>query len=155
MSEVGRSPEQLADALEGLDPPHHLCIAYSDPSEQLAVVVPFFRAALDRHQRCVYIAEADLAASLVSSMSSAGIDVAGAQRAGAFSLAGTRDTYLQAGRFDPDLMLEWIRQLARDAAKAGFSGLWPVGEMSWLLEMHPGVERAAEYEAKLDRFVTD
>ncbi len=53
-------------------------------------------------------------------LSASGIDVDGALASGQFEVKNNSETYLRAGRFDPDLMLEAFEQLASRRAEQGF-----------------------------------
>lgn len=143
---------KLLQALGGLGVHAHLCLIYETREEQFAALVPFIRIGLERGERCVYIADDNTAAVVLDALAAQGLDVASAVTSGALMMASKRETYLQSGVFDPDLMIRFLHDAAEAAKAAGFAALRATGEMTWALGEDPGVERLMEYEAKLNDF---
>jgi signal transduction histidine kinase len=147
------SVEQLRYQLERLQPSDHLCVPYRGRDEQLAVAAPFIHIGLERRERCVYV-EGDVPASaLLPAMNSLGFDATLAVESGALQTIRYPGPYIEDGYFDPDRMVRWFEQMDADARRAGFSGFRYIGEMTWALGPYPGVDRLAEYEAKLNPFL--
>jgi hypothetical protein len=67
-------------------------------------------------------------------------------------LTTKRDSYLQAGRFDPDGMISTLIAMTEQAVADSCLGLRVTGEMTWALGPEIGCERLIEYETKLNRF---
>lgn len=143
---------KLLQALGGLGVHAHLCLIYETREEQFAALVPFIRIGLERGERCVYIADDNTAAVVLDALAAQVLDVASAVASGALMMVGKRETYLQSGAFDPDLMIRFLHDAAEAAKAAGFAALRATGEMTWALGAEPGVERLMEYEAKLNDF---
>ena len=117
------------------------------------MAAPFVCIGLERGEQCVYV-EGDVATpALVTAMRSLGYDLEARLRSGALRSLQYPEPYIEDGRFDPDRMVAWFAQKDDEARKAGFTGIRYVGEMSWALGPHPGVNRLAEYEAKLNPFL--
>lgn len=133
----------------------HLCLIYKTRAEQFAAVLPFVQIGLERGEKCVYIADENSASDVMGAMKEAGIDVDGAVESGALTIAGKQDVYLRQGYFDPDLMIDFLKESTEAAKEAGYSALRVTGEMTWMLGGDPGVERLIEYESKLNRFFPD
>lgn len=130
----------------------HPCLIYETHEEQFSAIVPFFLAGLERHEKCVYIADDNTIAQVLEAMANGGIDTEGAVRSGALTILSKRDAYLKQGYFDPDWMIRFLKE-AVDSAKAdGYRALRASGEMTWVLGGEPGADRAIEYEAKLNYF---
>ena len=127
---------QLLEALERLKPHDHLCLIYETQEEQFAAAVPFLRLGLERHEKCVYIADAHSSAEVLQALRAGGIDVESAIQSGALSLATKRESYLKQGYFDPDWMIRFLKDATGSAIAAGFSALRVTGEMLTLLG-HP------------------
>jgi len=146
---------RLAAALRRLDKHDHLCIIYETRDEQFASVLPFIRIGLERGEKCVYIADENSAAEVLTAMKQDGIDVESAVDSGALTMAAKEDAYLQQGLFDPDWMIRFLKEVTNSVKTAGFSGLRIMGEMTWALGGDPGAERLIEYESKLNRFLSE
>jgi signal transduction histidine kinase len=146
-------PSPFLAALERLGPSDHLCMSYGTSEEQLEAVIPFLRYGLERRERCVYIADDGSRAALLSALQAAGIAVGDAAGAGVLSVLGKQTTYLRDGRFEPERMLAWIAEQTEAALVAGFQAFRLAGEMTCVRGTAPGVERLAEYEAKLNQLL--
>ncbi|MBI5870787.1 MAG: PAS domain S-box protein [Actinobacteria bacterium] len=145
----------LVEALEKLDVHDHLCLIYESREEQLAAVIPFMKIGLERGERCVYIADDNTVAAVMTAMRERGIDVDAAVDAGALSIITKREAYLKEGRFDPDWMIGFLKDAVAAAKADGFSALRATGEMTWVLGGEPGTERLIEYESRLNYFFPD
>jgi signal transduction histidine kinase len=149
------SPQEAIRALAHSEPHTHLCIAHRTRQQSLAAVTLFLRRGLERGEQCVYIAHDDSRSSVTGALQPEGVVVEEAARKGALSILTCKETYLRDGYFDPERMLAWIRERAAAATGAGFSALRIVGEMICVSGKHPGVDRLAEYEAKLNYLIAD
>ncbi|RPI18589.1 MAG: hypothetical protein EHM65_02080, partial [Acidobacteriales bacterium] len=139
----------LIDALRKLGPHDHLCSVYDTREEQFAVTMPFIAIGLERHEKCIYIAESDGLDSTRKAMRASGIDVVQAEKSGALTLTTKEQTYLGRGSFDPDWMFAFWREAAEKAQAGGFSALRATNETDWVLRGGPGMERWTEYESRL------
>lgn len=142
----------LLKAIEGLGFHDHLCLIYESPEEQFAAVVPFVRGGLERGEKCVYVADDNTSTEVLEQMKKGGVDVARALESGALSVITKKEAYLKQGYFDPDWMIQFLKEATDDAKAEGYSGLRVTGEMTWMLGGDPGSERLIEYEAKLNYF---
>ncbi len=67
-----------------------------------------------------------------------------------FKLA--REVYIKDGIFDPEHMIQTLKEEVAKALTEGYSGIRGTGEMNWALEAFQGTERVFEYEAMLNIF---
>lgn len=128
----------------------HLCCIYDSPRHQLSALLPFLRAGLQQHDKCVYIVDENTQEELVRVLTQAGIPVMDALRSGAFLLETSEKTYYRDGSFDTERMFEYWSQLYDAALAEGYRGMRASGEMTWILKKQPGWEQHLEYEAKLN-----
>jgi PAS domain S-box-containing protein len=142
----------MADTLERLTVHDHCCLIHESRQEQLAALVPFVCIGLERREKCLWIVGETPEEVILEALRGAGVDVEAATGVGRLILAGSRDTYLKQGFFDPDRMINDLETLTDAAVAAGFSALRVTGEMSWALRETLGVERLLEYESKLAHF---
>jgi signal transduction histidine kinase len=148
-----RAGTGLGEALERITLHDHCCLIYDETEEPLAAVAPFLRTGLERGEKCIYVADESPAEAILEALRGAGVDVEAAIRAGALTLASSRDTYLEHGSFDPGRTISVLEALTDAAIAAGFPALRVTGEMTWALGEAPGAERLLEYESKLARFI--
>jgi PAS domain S-box-containing protein len=146
---------QLEQELAKLKHGDHICLIYENTDEQLAAAVPFVIEGLARGERCIYIADESTIAEVVQALDAASVDVVQERRRGALRIPTNQDTYLQAGRFVPQAMIDFIRQEETEALAEGFSGLRLTGEPTWSFGPEPGCDRLIEYEALLNQLATN
>ncbi|HEX9046922.1 MAG TPA: MEDS domain-containing protein [Verrucomicrobiae bacterium] len=143
----------LAAATARLRRHDHLCLIYETAEEQFSAIVPYIKAGLERHEKCLYIADDNTATMVLDALRRGGIAVEAALKSGGLAVLTKQDTYLKDGRFDPDRMIELLEEATDRALREGYSALRVTGEMTWNLGGDPGAERLMEYEAKLNYFL--
>ena len=142
----------LERQLMGLKQGDHICPIYENAAEQMAVAIPFLKEGLVRGERCLYIADDQNALQIAQALEAAAVDVAHEQARGALSILTKRETYLKSGEeFDPQAMIDFLRQAEVQAIADGFSGLRVLGEMMWALGPKITGHRLIEYEALLNK----
>jgi PAS domain S-box-containing protein len=147
---TGELEKQLTTLKHG----DHICSIYENTAEQMSVSVPFIIDGLARSERCIYIIDDSTIEEVVRELSTAGVDVAHERQRGALWLLTPLDTYLRAGAFVPEAMLDWIRQAETEAIADGFSGLRLTAEPTWSFGPEPGCDRLIEYEVLLNQLPT-
>jgi len=146
------SIEKLKREFEELKLREHLCCIYKNKKEQLSIVIPFILAGLKNNEKCVYILDESTREKIVQAFKKLNIDVEGYIKSQQFEFLTKEDTYLKDGDFDPDRMVELLKQSEDMAIKDGYRGLKVLGEMSWVFTKLSGVEKLIEYETKLNYF---
>ncbi len=132
----------------------HLCLIYQSAAEQIAALIPYFKAGLAASERCLFVGHGTSARRLERCLDEAGVDVQAECERGALVFLTQRESWLPRGRFDPGSMMDLLRQAEQQALDDGFSGLRATWNMGWVLEgTAAGGERLIEYEAHLNRFL--
>ncbi|TBR18184.1 hypothetical protein EPO66_01650 [bacterium] len=150
MGRESESQKRLIAAIERLNIHDHLCLVYETQEQEFSTVIPFMRVGLERGERCVYIADDNTVAAIRDAMKDGGIDVDSAVKSGALLIITKRDAYLKEGHFEPELMINFLKESVALAKKDGFSALRATGEMTWAIGESSGMEKLLEYEAKLN-----
>jgi chemotaxis family two-component system sensor kinase Cph1 len=150
--EKAKALRELVGAIENIHVHDHLCLIYETREEQFSAVIPYLRIGLERGEKCLYVVDDTTADMVIDGMKAAGMDVETALESGQLIIVSKQDAYLKQGFFDPDWMIDFLKQAADEAKVAGFSALRVTGEMTWVLGGDPGSERLMEYEAKLNYF---
>ena len=151
MISVSNHPsKRLLYALERLAVHDHLCLIYETQEEQLATAIPFIKLGLERGEYCLYITNENSTQDIIDSLNLIGLDAERFLKSGSLSITTPQETYLKQGSFDPDWMIEFLRQKIVKAKADGFSALRLTAEMTWALQNIPGSNRLMEYEAKLN-----
>lgn len=129
----------------------HKCLIYDgEPTEQLAVVVPFLLDGLGNNWRCLYVGNPEAAQMVEQALVANGVDTVREGKRSALVISSDR-SHLSAGTFDPKLMVEWLSNSIDDAVQAGFEGLCATGDMRWELGEDEHFEYLLEYEARLEQ----
>ncbi len=149
-----QSKKDLIKALEQLNVHDHLCSVYETKEEQLATVIPFIKIGLTRGEKCIYIVDDNTAQQVLSAMKLDGIDVDSNITSGSLSIFNKQDTYLKHGYFDPELMIQSLKDVVDSAKEGGYSALRITVEMTWMLGGSSGVKRSMEYETRLSTFIS-
>lgn len=130
----------------------HICALYTSPEEQLKAAIEYIQQGLARGERCLYVCCEHDVPTFREALRAGGINVDEEEQRGALIILTKHDGHLKGGAFDPDMMISMLYAAVKDAFDAGFSGLCAAGDMCWVLDEPAGIERFAEYEARLNRF---
>ena len=152
MCDENTAKGNLYDAISELTVHDHICIVYETKEEQLNAVVPFIKLGLDRGEKCIYVVDDNTSKVVIEAMQKDGIETDSVIKSGALNILTKQEAYLQQGHFDPDWMIQFLKE-ATDLAKSdGFNALRVTGEMTWYLGGDIRLENLIEYEAKLNYF---
>jgi len=127
----------------------HMASIFKDEVDQFNSAVPFILGGLERHEKCLYVADAHTSDDIVEALMKVK-DVQGALDAHQLVIAPSKEVYLKDRRFDIDRTIGFIRSFEQQALSEGFSGMRGTGEMTWYDSGLPGVEGLREYEARLN-----
>lgn len=149
----GKQTLEAGGVCAPVKPGAHLCLLYETEEQYRSFVFPFLRQGIELNEKVVYSSDVhtfeDIADMLKSVFPGESRELLQTQ----FHVLSSRDTYLKYRYFDPDAMIESLREEAELALSEGYSGLRAAGEMSWALSGAAGAERLIEYEEKLDAFL--
>ncbi|MBI5623436.1 MAG: MEDS domain-containing protein [Elusimicrobia bacterium] len=136
--------------LERLRPGDHACLIYRSREACLRILIPYLKRGLALGQQCLLIGDHDDHESVSRGLSADGVDLRDALARGALVLSDLEDTFLKAGKFDPDRMLSRFHEASARAQAGGHSGLRICTDMSWSLEGSASMEDLFRYEAMLN-----
>ena len=145
---ASEQPIRLAGSVLGAK--RHVCAFFHSPDEEYRVLLPFIKEGFDRGERAFHIVDPELRQNHLSRLTSAGIDVADAERSGRFELRNWEDAYLRDGHFDQDRMLILIEEVLESGKLQRFALTRLLAHMEWALEDFPGVDDLVEYETRLN-----
>lgn len=128
----------------------HAALFYRTRAEQLSAVIPFIAIGLERNERCVYIAEDNTISEICRHLQEFGVDVAKAQKSGALKVVTKHETYLRHGVFQPDKMIDDIRDAVQASVDDGYAGWRASGELSWALDLPSALAQMIQYEEALE-----
>jgi anti-anti-sigma factor len=140
--------------LARLVPGDHACWFFRSPQEHREGVTAFVRDGLERGGKVVYLADAVPAEAVAGYLRAAGLDADGLAGRGRLVMRSLSDADVADGGFDPARQAALYGELAAQARKEGYRGLWVTGEASWQLTgAFPGVERYLEFERLVEELI--
>ncbi len=151
--EAGAAVGETAGQLTRLGPGDHVCLVYERPEEQVVTMVPYVRQGLERGERCVYVVDEHSVDDVATVLEAHGVEVEREQARGALVFLTQRESFLRGGRFEPEAMVAYFRQVEHESLAAGFTGVCGTGEMSWALGPEPSRVELIRYECLLNRYL--
>jgi signal transduction histidine kinase len=132
----------------------HFCQFYEEQADLVDSLVPFFKAGLDSHEKCLWVTSEPLPArDARTALRNAVPDLAERERRNQIEIINHHDWYKATGKTDPDSTLRgWVEREERARAD-GFAGLRLTGNTYW-------VERSdwngfVDYEARVSKTFKD
>ncbi|WP_328471022.1 MEDS domain-containing protein [Actinoplanes sp. NBC_00393] len=141
------------DAIDRLTLGDHACVVFEDDDVRTATLAAYIRTGLRRQHRILYYGGGQQ--EIEDALAGAGTDPQPALAAGQLQMATAEDTYLAAGRFEPQASIDGWRAASAEAMAAGYHGLRAVGDMSWGATGIPGADLLPWYEANVTRVFAD
>ncbi|HEX8107563.1 MAG TPA: MEDS domain-containing protein [Kofleriaceae bacterium] len=124
---------------------YHVCAFVMGPSEERALIDPFFVEGLRRGEKAVYYVDPaqrdEHEARLRTSAPSPDM----------VEVTTWHDAYFKGGSFDPDRMMAALEDMIRDNAASGNPPVRLVGQMGWMFSSLPGIEQLVAYEASVNQ----
>lgn len=139
-------------------PAGHVCRFYRDRQELVDLLVPYFRAGLEKGFYCVWVASGPISPGEAATALRAAVpDLDRRAAAGQIEFLSAEEFYLlPTGRLRPaELILETIAGKARTALGRGFKGLWGSGDASWAARDAANLEAFIEYEGQVNEALRD
>lgn len=152
MNGVPFSPSRSVESLHAGD---HVCLAYHTDDQRYAALAQYVADGIARNEQVICYTDEESPSDLLDALCDRGLDVARHVRDSRLFVATSLQSYLAAGRFDPDHVIEnWIEAVIR-AMQSRCSGVRVAGNMGWALRKVAGAERLAEYEERVQRELFD
>lgn len=127
----------------------HVCQIFGDEQERRDSLLSFVRSGLAAGERTACFTDRLDRAALACALEAQGLSCDALSASGAFSTSGTHEAYFQDGRFDPDRMIDTLRQFHEDSVAGGYPAARVIGEMTSEILHVSGGARLMEYEARV------
>jgi excisionase family DNA binding protein len=131
----------------------HVCLLFHAPEEQWQLLRPYLLAHLRADAPVLYMHDSTLPERLVERLRAEGLAIDDLLAGGLLRILPPAQSYLLAGRFDPQRMLAFMESAILAGLAAGHGRVFLTGEMTWSLANAPGAERMMTYEALLNPLV--
>jgi hypothetical protein len=129
---------------EDIERPGHVCAFFDSREQEYETLMPYLREGVDDGEEILNVLDASRLDD-----HRARLDRAGIAGSGSVTVASSEEAYLAKGWFDMDSMVEFVTERLEQAATRGHR-VRTAGWMDWLHRNVPGVNRAMEYEARMN-----
>ena len=131
-----------------VDTPGHICAFFSSDDEAYDTLIPYFKEGVDGGAVVVNVLDQARHADHRARLAAAGLGTG----EGGIELASSEETYLAGGEFNMEQMVDFVQDRLSSAASEG-RYVRTAGWMDWL-HRHPlAIDRALEYEARMNLLV--
>jgi DNA-binding CsgD family transcriptional regulator len=126
----------------------HFCLFYETTEDLLDILVPYFKAGLEREEFCLWIAPESLTKDeALGAMRRVLPDLDRYLAAGSIELAAYDEWYLEGDTFAPNRVIERFSDKSRQVKSRGYAGMRVNGSDAWLLQRNVGQFSSYEREA--------
>jgi hypothetical protein len=128
----------------------HICYLYDDEEERKRFMSAYVSSGMDEREAVTYLADAAPDA-LEQTLGELGIATPSQDQQNHFLVASALETICPGGRFDPDAMLDRLRDMYA-LHPAGCAGARMAAEMTWALHGIPGSdsEHLTKFEGRIN-----
>lgn len=131
----------------------HLCALYDNPENQFSYVIPYIIGGLKRNEKCFYILDENTQENLQKAFTAADFDISHYLKSRQLVFYTKKETYLKDGYFEPEKMINLLKETEYQALKKGYKGIRVTGEMTWVFGNLNSLEKLIEYENQLNIFL--
>jgi len=127
----------------------HICQIFSDSDERNDSLLKFLLSGVREGERTTGFSDELSEQTLREYFSSNDIEYEEHKKNNVVSLNGAREVYIPDSIFDPDRMLDTLRNFHRESLELGFTAARAIGEMVPEVQNVPGGSRLTEYESRI------
>jgi len=133
----------------------HICQIIQDDLERDQALMSYLLSGLEAGERVSCFSDRVHFSAIADYCEQHQVSLADAQKAKSFTLATTQETYFPGGDFQPERMIDLLREYQTSAAREGYPAARVIGEMAPEIQNMPGRSRLLEYEAKVTMLLRD
>ncbi len=146
---------EIYNSIKELKVHDHACMVYETKEEQLDFIIPFIKIGLECGEKCIYIVDDNTAQAVIKAIQKGGIDTGSVIQTGSLCILNKHDVYLKPGHFDPDWMMQFLKEMIDSAKAEGYTALRVTGEMTWSLGEEHTIGKLAEYESMVNNLFSE
>jgi len=142
-------PISLGFTQHRFQPGVHVCQIYTSEEERQQSALQFLLSGLRGNEKTSCFSDKVAQDAVREFLEASGISCEEAMQSGALTLSGTRDVYFRDQRFDPERMLNLLKQYYHQSMAQHFRAARVIGDMAPEVQHLPGGEALLEYESKV------
>ncbi len=127
----------------------HICQIYSDDEERESALLAYILSGLRDNERISCLSDKSTKADIDDYLQHQGIDCDTCHASNQLTISATEASYFPNNRFDPESMLDNLKNFQLAADHDGQSGARIIGEMHPRINSIEGSDRLMEYEARV------
>jgi len=127
----------------------HMCLIYNNEEERQKIISKYLEGGLFTGEKVAYFAEEMSPDQIREWLAEMGIEIPDSEKTDSFRVTSTAETYYPTGIFEPEEMLNNLKNFYETAKEENYPASRVTGEMSWALKGIPGSDRLMVYESKL------
>lgn len=135
------------------EPGVHICQIFNEDDERHGALVNYIVSGLQSGENAACFSEKETETTLSEFFLKNGIAYNEVEKSGEFTLSKTGEVYFDGGTFDPERMLNLLKEFYENSIKENRSGARVIGEMLPEIDHIPGGSRLMEYESKVSLLV--
>lgn len=131
------------------EPGIHICQIFNSDEERHDSLVNFIISGLKAGEKTTCFSENESEQTLIDLFKAEGFDIKDLTEKGLFSISGTRESYFENNKFEPERMLNLLKEFYKSSEQENNNGARVIGEMTPDVEHIDGGSRLLEYESKV------
>jgi len=140
---------------QDFDPGVHVCQIYNGEDERHNALIDFVITGMNANENVWCFTEKENEELLADFFQTKGISYKEAKKSGKFSLLKTAEVYFANDQFDPDRLINLLKEFYTTSINNKRSGARVIGDMTPEIEKVEGGSRLLEYESKVSMLTRD
>ncbi len=137
------------------EPGVHICQIFTSDEERQHALVNYLVTGIKSGEKTSCFTEKETKDSLSAFFKEKGLSFDESENSGKLNLAKTGDVYFEAGEFEPERMLNLLKEFYNSSVKDNDSGARVIGEMTPEIQNIKGGSRLLEYESKVSMLLKE
>ena len=143
------APPPLTLAGERVPQPGHICAFFDSSAEKYQILAPYFTEAIAAGDQVLNVVDRARLDGHLSALRHAHVPVDRAMQSSNLVVKSTEETYIRDGRLELDAVLDMVREAIAGAERDGRC-VRTCGEMDWIARHPDALDKAMEYESKVN-----
>jgi hypothetical protein len=135
------------------EPGIHICQIFNNDDERHNALVDFLISGILSEENAACFSEKESPSTLSDVFKKNGIEYKKVEEKGEFSLSGTANIYFKDNKFDPDKMIDLLKDFYEKSLNDNKKGARVIGEMTPEIGKVEGGSRLMEYESKVSMLI--
>lgn len=133
----------------------HMCLIYNSDEERVDSLLKFLLSGMESGEKAICFSEKMDEQTVRDFFRKNSISYDEHKKNNALTLAGVSEVYFKDNKFDPERMLNKLKNFYRESKEKEFKGARVIGEMLSEVEKVAGGNRLLEYESRVTMLLRD